>query len=69
MVSEAVREKDIVFSESTYGLLMKGYKGSKEKVEALFQEALAKKPNVGAELCLALLISCQQPGDLISARV
>mmetsp|Transcript_63422 Transcript_63422/g.151587 ORF Transcript_63422/g.151587 Transcript_63422/m.151587 type:complete len:1084 (-) Transcript_63422:132-3383(-) len=75
MVSEAVRErdlelleqveklarsKDIVFSESTYGMLMKGYKGRDDKVTQLFQEALAKKTDAGPELCLALLVCCQQ---------
>ncbi|CAE7432375.1 unnamed protein product [Symbiodinium natans] len=75
MVAEAVREKDeellqqveslarekgIAFSESTYGLLMKGYRDCDEKVEKLFKEALEKKPDAGPELCLALLACCQQ---------
>ncbi|CAE7258582.1 unnamed protein product [Symbiodinium necroappetens] len=59
-VESLAREKDIAFSESTYGLLMKGYRDHDDKVEKLFQEAVAKKPDAGPELCLALLACCQQ---------
>jgi len=83
MVSEAVRERDeellqkveclarekeIAFSESTYGMLMKGYKGNDEKVEKLFNEALGKKPDAGPELCLALLTCCQQTHNFALAE-
>lgn len=75
MISEAVRQKDedllcevqalakekeIALTESSYGLLIRGFKGNNAKVEALFKEAVAKKPDAGSELCLAVLSSCQQ---------
>eukprot|EP00930_Biecheleria_cincta_P026116 TRINITY_DN18468_c0_g1_i1.p1 TRINITY_DN18468_c0_g1~~TRINITY_DN18468_c0_g1_i1.p1 ORF type:complete len:1085 (+),score=233.95 TRINITY_DN18468_c0_g1_i1:127-3381(+) len=75
MVSEAVRaqdtkllkevhalavSKDIIFSESTYGLLIKGFKGDDALVEKIFNEAMEKHPAAGSEICLALLASCAQ---------
>lgn len=73
MVSEAVRaqdtallekvqalaaSKEIPLSESTYGLLIKGFKGDDARIEQLFKEATAKHPDTGSEICLALLGSC-----------
>ncbi|CAL1155123.1 unnamed protein product, partial [Cladocopium goreaui] len=83
MVMEAVREKDVelleqverlgrekglAFSESTYGMLIKGYKGRDDKVENLFSEALEKKSDAGPELCLALLLCCQQTRNFALAE-
>lgn len=83
MVMEAVREKDVelleqverlgrekglAFSESTYGMLIKGYKGRDDKVENLFSEALEKKSDAGPELGLALLLCCQQTRNFALAE-
>lgn len=67
-VEQLAREKEIAFTESTYGMLIKGYKGSDEKVEQLFLEALEKKPDAGPELCLALLLCCQQTRNFALAE-
>jgi len=58
-VEELARSKDIAFSESTYGQLIRGYKGNDEKVEKLFREAAQKKPT-GPDICLAVLSCCSQ---------
>eukprot|EP00434_Breviolum_minutum_P015879 symbB.v1.2.013993.t1/scaffold1009.1/size144543/1 len=67
-VEQLAREKGIDFSESTYAMLIKGYKGRDEKVELLFLEALDKKSDAGTELCLALLLCCQQTRNFALAE-
>merc|ERR1719161_3200484 len=66
-VEELARKHGVIFSDQSYGLLVRGYAGDPSRVNALLNELLARGVGVTPDFALAVISVCSQTADVAMA--